>query len=90
MLFFSSEKEEEGSVGWYWVLFALRINPTLTLNIKKNCVINHFIYVKLGYGYDFFSELCFSKILISNKLFDLLNFSNLQEMPRAFDQSRCQ
>ena len=71
--------------------FCLEDQPYTYLKYKKkNCVINHFIYVKLGYGYDFFSELCFSKILISNKLFDLLNFSNLQAMPRAFDQSRCQ
>ena len=40
--------------------------------------------------YAVFFKLCFSKILISKKLFDLLNLSNLQAMPRALSQPRCQ
>ena len=79
-IIFSSEKEEEGSVGWYWVLFALRINPTFTLILKKLPYQSlHILYARLCLkdGTLFFSELCFSK------------FSNLQAMPRAFSRPRC-
>ena len=47
-IIFSSEKEEEGSVGWYWVLFALRINPTFTLILKKLPYQSlHILYARL-------------------------------------------
>lgn len=63
-IIFSSEKEEEGSVGWYWVLFALRINPTFTLILKKLPYQSlHILYARLCLkdGTLFFLNFAFRK-----------------------------
>lgn len=72
--------------------FCFEDQPYIYLNFKKiaSSITSYTLCQVMFKGrYTVFSELCFSKILISNKLFVLLKFSNLQAMPRAFSRPRC-